>query len=127
MIVVDSSGLICVVAGEAQAEACGRRMMRGEILVSAATLAETRIVAMRLGLSEPLSRLVDGLDLEVIPVDEPFAARVVDAYGRWGKGMDPARLNYGDCFSYALAEMYDCPLLYIGDDFARTDIAGALD
>lgn len=126
MIAVDSSALICVVGDEPDAELCAQRMMAGKLLISAATLAEVRIVALRQDLSEQLDIVLLGLDWEVIPVDEDFAERAADAYTRWGKGFHPAKLNYGDCFSYALAEMYDCPLLYVGDDFARTDVVSAL-
>jgi len=66
------------------------------------------------------------LNLEVIPVDEVFAERAAAAYRRWGKGFHAAYLNYGDSFSYALAEMYGCPLLYVGNDFAQTDVRSAL-
>ena len=126
MIAVDSSALICVVADEPRAELCARRMMAGELLISAATLTEVRIVALREGLIEPLNALILGLDWEVVPVDEDFAERAALAYARWGKGFHSARLNYGDCFSYALARMYDCPLLYIGEDFGQTDVVSAL-
>jgi len=49
-----------------------------------------------------------------------------EAYGHWGKGFHEAALNYGDCFSYVVAKANDCPLLYVGDDFAQTDIRSAL-
>lgn len=76
--------------------------------------------------SQQLDQLIDLLDLTVEEVDASFAERAAHAYARWGKGFHPARLNYGDSFSYALAEMLACPLLYVGDDFARTDIRSAL-
>ena len=53
-------------------------------------------------------------------------AAALDAYLLYGKGHHPARLNLGDCFSYALAKGLDAPLLYKGDDFSRTDIRSAL-
>ena len=73
-----------------------------------------------------LRALLEGLAMDVAEVDADFAERSALAYGRWGKGFHAAQLNYGDSFSYALAEMYDCPLLYVGDDFAQTDIRSAL-
>jgi len=48
------------------------------------------------------------------------------AYQRWGKGVHPAQLNYGDCFAYELAISQNCPLLYVGQDFAQTDVQSAL-
>lgn len=97
-----------------------------DVMISAATLAETLMVAKRKNVEDSLQALFGGLGLEVIEISEALAVLAAEAYGRWGKGFHPARLNYGDCFSYALAELYDCPLLYVGQDFARTDIRSAL-
>ena len=52
------------------------------------------------------------------------ARLVADAYECWGKGEHPASLNFGDCFAYALAKARDCPLLFVGNDFAQTDVTG---
>jgi ribonuclease VapC len=73
-----------------------------------------------------LRTLIDGLGLDIVPVTSDFAHRVADACARWGKGIHPARLNLGDCFAYALAAERACPLLFIGHDFTRTDVANAL-
>ena len=73
-----------------------------------------------------MTRLLDVLPLRVEPVTEAFARRAAAAYALWGRGVHPAALNFGDCFSYAVAKQYDCPLLYVGNDFARTDIASGL-
>lgn len=74
-----------------------------------------------------MEALLEELDYSVITVDEATAKRVRDAYSKWGKGFHPAGLNFGDCFAYALAKEQDCPLLYVGNDFSRTDIKSALD
>ncbi len=50
------------------------------------------------------------------------AQRIAHAYAKWGKGVHPAALNFGDCFAYEVAKDRGCPLLYVGDDFAKTDI-----
>jgi ribonuclease VapC len=55
-----------------------------------------------------------------------MARLVADAYARWGKGVDPAGLNFGDCFAYALASETASPLLYVGNDFAATDLQPAI-
>lgn len=60
------------------------------------------------------------------PVAPMDADTVADAYDRWGKGVHPAGLNFGDCFAYALAKSQNCPLLFVGDDFAQTDVESAL-
>ena len=54
------------------------------------------------------------------------ARRSVEAYRRWGKGVQPAALNIGDCFAYELAIEHDCPLLFVGSDFALTAVRPAL-
>lgn len=126
MIVVDTSALIAVAAEEPEAAACEAVLTANDVMISAATLAETLVVAKRKNVEDSLQALFGGLGLEVIEISEALAVLAAEAYGRWGKGFHPARLNYGDCFSYALAELYDCPLLYVGQDFARTDIRSAL-
>ena len=126
MIVVDTSALIAVAAEEPEAAACEAVLTANDVVISAAALAETLIVAKRKNVEGSLQALLGGLGLEVIEVSEVLAILAAEAYGRWGKGFHPARLNYGDCFSYALAELYDCPLLYVGDDFAATDVRRAL-
>ncbi len=71
---------------------------------------------------------VDTSALTAILMKEPPAAarRVAGAYAKWGRGVHPAALNFGDCFAYETAKTHDCPLLYIGGDFAQTDIASVL-
>jgi len=73
-----------------------------------------------------MARLIDGLGFDIVDVTPAVARRISDAYNRWGKGIDPAALNFGDCFAYALAKENDCPLLYVGNDFERTDIRSVL-
>lgn len=126
MIVVDTSALIAVAANEPEAAACEAALIANDLLLSAATLAETLIVARRKKVEDSVQVLLDSLGPEVIAVSEGLAVMAAEAYGRWGKGFHPARLNFGDCFSYALAEFYECPLLYVGEDFSRTDIRSAL-
>ena len=54
------------------------------------------------------------------------ARQVGDSYARWGRGVHPAGLNFGDCFAHAVATEYACPLLYVGDDFSRTNVESVL-
>ena len=126
MIAVDASALIAVVSEEPEAAACIAVLIDHDLIISSATLAEVLIVAKRKRLEPSLRNLLNGLAMEVIEVDEAFAEAAAAAYERWGKGFHRADLNYGDSFSCALAEMYDCPLLFVGDDFAQTDIRNAL-
>ena len=73
-----------------------------------------------------MAGLIDGLGLEVVSVSAAAARRVADAYARWGKGVHASALNFGDCFAYDLARTNDCPLLYVGLDFGRTDVVSAM-
>lgn len=126
MIALDSSALIEVVAEQPQAERCAQILSYAQFVISAATLAETLIVASRKSVLSELDELLQALDLSIEPIDAEFAEQTAEAYRLWGKGFHPAKLNYGDCFSYVLAAMYDCPLLYVGNDFSQTDIRSAL-
>jgi ribonuclease VapC len=123
---VDTSALIAIVLGEATAKDCADVLAKSErVAVSAGTLAEALIVADRRGVRSRLDRLLAALPLEVESVTAATARAVADAADRWGKGVNPAGLNFGDCFAYALAKEKVCPLLFVGNDFSRTDIVAA--
>lgn len=127
MIVVDTSALMAIVLGEPESDACIAALeAEADVLISAGTLAEALIVSGRRDVADQVDKLVTGLALTVAPVTESMARQVSDAYAAWGKGVHPAGLNLGDCFAYALAKASDCPLLFIGDDFARTDLKAVL-
>ena len=84
------------------------------------------IVAGRRNVGEEIAALIEGLGFEVVSVTEASARRISEAYARWGKGVHPAGLNYGDCFAYEVASERGCPLLFVGDDFLRTDLRSVL-
>ena len=127
MMAVDTSALTAILLDEPQAEACMDALeTAGALAISAGTMAEALVVADRRGLGQEMRRLLDGLAFEVESVTALQARRVADAYARWGKGVDPAGLNVGDCFAYALASGRDATLLYVGTDFAGTDVQPAL-
>jgi len=87
--------------------------------------AEALIVAGRRGVAEEMERLIDGLGFTLQNVTPAVSRRVAEAYGQWGKGVHPAGLNFGDCFAYVAAKDSSCKLLFVGDDFSRTDIEAA--
>ena len=127
MIAVDTSALMAILLDEPEAAACAEAFATNDrIVISAATVAEALIVAERRGLGTEMAGLVDGLDLEIANVSLAMARRVADTCARWGKGVHPAGLNFGDCFAYEVARTRNCPLLYVGTDFARTDVASVL-
>lgn len=122
MIVVDTSALIEIVLGGPLAERCARALRAHQpVYLSAGSFTEALIVAGARGRSAGLAELLDAVAPEIVPVDAAEAQRAAAAYLRWGKGYHPARLNFGDCFAYALARRLACPLLFVGEDFARTD------
>lgn len=127
MIAVDTSALIAIALREKAAPACIAALQsETEILMSAGTLAEALIVSARRRVADEMVKLFDVLAVEIETVTPVFARRVAEAYDRWGKGVHPAGLNFGDCFAYALAKEHACPLLFIGDDFAKTDVQRVL-
>lgn len=127
MIAVDTSALIAILQDETQAMGCRAALVSSSrLLMSAGTYAEAMIVSARRGLSAEMDDLVKTSISDILPVTPDRARRAADAYRRWGKGFHPAGLNYGDCFAYATAEEFACPLLFVGEDFARTDLASAL-
>ena len=118
---------MAVILREPDAEACITALDEAaEIAISAATLAEALIVAQLRNTGSEMAQLVEELGCDVSPVTEASGRRVALAYARWGKGVHPAGLNFGDCFAYALADERGWPLLYVGSDFSRTEIAPAL-
>jgi ribonuclease VapC len=101
-------------------------MSADEVLISAVTAAEALVVARRRRVGPGMTGLLRNSGMKVVPVTADFAEQVANAYDRWGKGVHPAGLTFADCFAYALAFENACPLLYVGDDFAKTDILSAL-
>jgi ribonuclease VapC len=96
--------------------------------ISAATIVEAYIVVMRRSGDEGALRLkamLIALAIDVIDFTQSQAELAQDAFHRYGKGIHPARLNMGDCFSYALAKSFGQPLLYKGNDFSQTDVLSA--
>jgi ribonuclease VapC len=125
-LVIDTSALMAVLLDEPDSARCIDAMTTdAPLLISAASLAEAEIVAGRRGARAALDQLMARLKPEVVPVTAVEARLVADAYDRWGKGVHPASLNFGDCFAYALARARNCPLLFVGGDFARTDVTRA--
>ncbi len=127
MIAVDTSALMAIILGEAEADACIEVLeAETEVLISAGTVAEAMIVAARRNVAEEMASMIDGLGFNVVTVTAASARRVAQGYERWGKGMHAAGLNFGDCFAYEVAKEHSCGLLFIGDDFWKTDLQHVL-
>ena len=127
MIAVDGSAILAYLLKEPGGAACGAVLESGaRLLISAGSLAECLIVAGRRGVAAEVEAIIMGRPVEVVPVTAATALRMAGAYARWGRRNHPATLNLGDCFAYALAEEMGCPLLFVGRDFARTDMRAAV-
>src|SRR5260221_14704658 len=104
---------MAIVLNEAEANACIAALeTEDEILISAATIAEALIVAACRNVGEEMPKLIDGLGFNTVAVTPAAARRVALAYARWGKDVNAAGMNFGDCFAYELASEHDRPLLY---------------
>jgi ribonuclease VapC len=136
VIVIDSSAVVAIVREEVAAEALMKRLAKelpGQRLMSSASYLESGSVLAGHKKGEPLTAIDDlegfiaeaGIDLADVDVEQArIALRARIKYGRgFGSG---AKLNFGDCFSYALAKSRSAPLLYVGSDFDETDIVPAL-
>lgn len=125
-MVLDTSAVIAVLAREATADRLLVAMVTDPVRrISAASVVECSLVLLgRYGeVGEPqLDLFLRETKVEVVAVDEEQARLARDAAIRFGRGRHAAGLNYGDCFSYALAVATDDPLLFVGEDFSRTDV-----
>jgi Uncharacterized protein conserved in bacteria len=126
-VILDTSAIVSILTEEIGHEDIVRRASAAPMLaVGTPTLLETAMVlSSRLG-RDPrpvLDRFLRRMQVEVIPFTAEHYEAAVDAFERFGKGRHPAALNFGDCLAYAVARLSGLPLLYTGNDFARTDLA----
>lgn len=125
-MVLDTSALIAILMGERTSNQLLASIESDPIrLVSAASVLEVSLVVMgRYGIAaEPLvDRLLRDLRATVVAFDDEQLTIAREAGARFGRGRHEAALNFGDCFAYALAIARNEPLLFVGDDFAQTDV-----
>jgi ribonuclease VapC len=128
-MVIDASAIVAIACSEPEAAAFEQRIADDPVrLISAATVLETAmVIETRLGElgGVELDQWLHKARFEIVAVDAEQAEIARKAWRRFGKGRHAAGLNYGDCFAYALAAITQEPLLFKGDDFARTDIRAA--
>lgn len=130
-MIVDSSAIVSIIVGEEDAETFNATLIAqiGNVKFSAANYLETGIVVDGKKdpiLSNRLDSLVTQMELQIVPVTESQARIARQAYRDFGKGSGhPAKLNFGDCFAYALATERAEPLLFKGDDFTHTGVRQA--
>jgi ribonuclease VapC len=129
LIAVDASALVAIAFNEPEkpvftailSSTDGAWLAPINYVETGLILRQKRLITTRLQLDEWLADY--GV---VVDHESPLAQSALEAHLAYGKGLHPARLNLGDCFAYALAKQLDAPLLYKGDDFAKTDIRSAL-
>jgi ribonuclease VapC len=126
-LVIDTSAAVAVILGEPGSaeiaeylEAAIARLMPAAIRVELGIVIEARLWPAGQDIVE---RFLRDAKIDIVPVDSDLAARAVSGWRRYGKGRHRAGLNFGDCFTYALAERTGHPVLCAGDDFAETDLA----
>lgn len=130
MIAVDSSAIIAIALGEADADLFYAFLdQSSESVCSAVTFVECAMVLIGGRAQLPLTDVADLFDklrVKRLDVNGEQALLAANAFQAFGKGRHPAKLNFGDCFSYALAKSLNAPLLFKGDDFGQTDIVPAI-
>jgi len=128
-MVVDSSALVAILREEPGHERLlPKALSAGRTVVGAPVVFETAMVLSgrwQRDARPTLQGLLRTIDAEIVPFTEEHYEAAVSAFLRYGKGRHPAALNFGDCMSYALARVSGLPLLYVGDDFSKTDIQAA--
>jgi ribonuclease VapC len=130
MIVVDTSAIMAILFDEAEADAFRQVLsLEDDVRLSAMTDFEVRLLAFSRGgqlLHADYETLFDVGEFSVEVFGRQESVLAFEAYRTFGKGSHPARLNFGDCAAYALARRLDAPLLFKGNDFARTDVRRAV-
>ena len=127
-MIVDSSALVAIVLREPGWESLAEKLFSGLAGAGAPTLAEAGVVlTAKMGPRgrSLLARVVQEARISVVPFTDEHWPIAIDAYARFGKGRHAAALNFGDCLTYAVASLAGQPLLYVGEDFSKTDLARA--
>lgn len=125
-MILDTSAIIAILQNEPEADRLISEMQNAETLrISAASVVELGIVMYsRYGDAGELEvdQFIHRLNISIVPVSTEQAELARTAYRKYGKGIHSAGLNYGDCFSYALAISFQEELLFVGEDFSKTDV-----
>ena len=125
-MVVDTSALVAIMLNEHERDRFEDLILWSPtVVISVVSVVETTIAMANKGLDAEASRLdaiLAALRVDVRPVGPDQGKLARQAFLQYGRGRHPARLNFGDCFSYALAKMRNDRLLFKGDDFSKTDL-----
>lgn len=128
-MIIDTSALIAITFAEpGHQELIAKLTGALSAGIGTPTIAETGVVLtarLQRDSRDLLIRLLDEFSIEEVPFGDRHWREAVDAYVRFGKGRHKARLNFGDCLTYAIARLANEPLLFVGDDFSETDLERA--
>jgi ribonuclease VapC len=128
-MVIDTSAIVAILQNEPEAAKLEEALVSDPIrLVPATCVLEARMVLVSRRGEHALAEIdlwLNKIAAGIIPVDADLVDLATESWLTYGKGRHPAALNFADCFSYALAKRADEPLLFIGKDFAQTDIEAA--
>jgi ribonuclease VapC len=126
-MVIDTSAVLAILQDEPERREYNEAIEAADSrLVSVASFVEISIVVeARYGADgvQHLDRFLDRAGVKLVPVDSEQGKLARQAFSRFGRGRHRAGLNFGDCFSYALAQALGEPLLYKGEDFSHTDVS----
>lgn len=129
---IDASALIAMLTDEGEGDACARAVARAKIRLTSvlalwetvAALVKTYVLSVQEAQAK-VAQLTSMAEIALVPIGERELALATEAYLNFGRGRHPARLNMGDCFAYACARSHEVPLLFVGSEFAASDIADA--
>jgi len=122
-MIIDSSGLVTIILREAGHEIVRQKLLSAPVVrISAGTLIEVRMIAAGRGFEPDLLRLLSTINIQVIPVDQHHVDLAIEGFRNFGRGRHRESLNFGDLFAYALARQHNEPLLFVGEDFSKTDV-----
>jgi len=133
MIFVDASAIVAILNGEPESarflavlETHAPKLTSPiAIFEAAAAIMRERRVSPR-DAADAIQTLLTEAEVGAAPITEPIGLAAIDAFSTFGKGRHPAKLNLGDCFTYALAKAHGAGLLFKGDDFVHTDLPAAV-
>jgi ribonuclease VapC len=129
-MVIDTSAVVAILLGEQGADVFACAINKADvILMSAASVLEvSMVIESRIGVqaAAALDQWLENSPIEIVVVTRHQVSVAREGFRRFGKGRHPAALNFGDCFSYALAKVSGEPLLFQGEDFSKTDVMPAV-
>jgi ribonuclease VapC len=129
-LILDSSAVVAVILEEeGHARLADAIADSTDVAIGAPTLFETCMVLvgyLDLRGRGLIAQFLERNGVVIVPFDDRHWSVAAEAFIRYGKGRHPAALNYGDCMTYATAQVTEHPLLFTGDDFSRTDLVAAL-